>query len=336
MYRTTRARTHTKLRAASSRRQARRTQAVTAAELLRLAGELETLVLTFPQEPSDEVQAAAQALKLACQHVTSIVSPCQLLRLPEEMLLRTLCLLNSRDLAALACSCHALSDGSPCILIERGANDALNKQYSTELASLPPKSLRAHARLRWLEKARKQAQRWLKSVHNNYRQTAGQGQQTLSDVVWPKSERNDEPPTASWIEAVARFAGDGRDLSQDARNDYTSDKQGDYAEEGVHHALLCLLLMARRSGEIAGRDSDDYDTQTGSFPLPTISEGAVQWVAEKVPDLGEVELKLAQSIMDLLLQPFRRVPHATAVRHPTLAHAISSLCAQSGLEDPRR
>ena len=316
---------------------ARRTQAVTAAELLRLAGELETLVLTFPQEPSDEVQAATQALKLACQHVTSIVSPCQLLRLPEEVLLRTLCLLNSRDLAALACSCHALSDGSPCTLIERGANDALNKQYSTELASLPPKGLRAHARLRWLEKARKQAQCWLKSVHDNYRRTAGQGQETLSDIVWPKSQRDDEPPTASWIEAVARFAGDGRDLSQDARNDYTGDKQGDYAEEGVHHALLCLLLMARRSGEIAGRDSD-Y-TERGSFPLPTISKGAVQWVAEKVPDLGEVELKLAQSIMDLLLQPFtdRRVPHATAVRHPSSCDSIPVCAVRTGRhgEGPR-
>lgn len=167
---------------------------VTPAELLRLAGELQTLALTFPQQPSDEVETAACILKGALQSVAACISPCRLLRLPEELLLRMLSTLNSRDFAALACSCHALSDGSLCILIERGAQDALHHQYSAELAVLPPTALRAPARLRWLERARIEAQRWLESAHNDRILNDQVGARTFRPM-WPKSERVDEPPS---------------------------------------------------------------------------------------------------------------------------------------------
>ena len=167
---------------------------VTPAELLRLAGELQTLALTFPQQPSDEVEAAACILKVALQSVAACISPCRLLRLPEELLLRMLRTLNSRDFAALACSCHALSDGSLCILIERGAQDALRHQYSAELAVLPPTGLRAPARLRWLERARIEAQRWLNSAHDDQIRNDQVGARTIR-AMWPKPERADEPPS---------------------------------------------------------------------------------------------------------------------------------------------
>mgnify|MGYP001353275845 CR=1 FL=1 len=138
-----------------------RTSELTAAEILRLAGELDTLSLTFPQEPSGEVEAAAWTLREACQRfAAACISPCHLMRLPDETLLRVLCELTSRDLSALACSCHALSDGSPCSLIDRGAHDALNHQYSSELAVLPPQNLRGHARLRWLERRAHRLRQW--------------------------------------------------------------------------------------------------------------------------------------------------------------------------------
>ena len=167
---------------------------VTPAELLRLAGELQTLALTFPQQPSDEVEAAACILKVALHNVAACITPWRLLRLPEELLLRMLRTLNSRDFAALACSCHALSDGSLCILIERGAQDALRHQYSAELAVLPPTGLRAPARLRWLERARIEAQRWLNSAHDDQIRNDQVGARTIR-AMWPKPERADEPPS---------------------------------------------------------------------------------------------------------------------------------------------
>ena len=280
-----------------------RTLEVTPAELLRLAGELQTLVLTFPQQPSDEVEAAACILKAACQRVAACISPCNLLRLPEELLLRMLCTFHSRDFAALACSCHALSDGSLCTLIERGAHDALNHQYIAELAVLPPKALRAPARLRWLECAQTEAQRWLKSAHDNRRMAVAQVGARTTRAVWPKSEGVDEPPSSRWIEAVARFGGEGVDLSVD-EDKYTSDTQGDHAEDGVRAAMMCFVVMARRTGNVA-EDPDSDDLQIGDFPEPTITTGAVLWVADKVPDLGTNDLWLAQEIADQLLNACR-------------------------------
>ena len=180
--------------AATEMSREQRCSEVSPAELLRLAGELQTLALTFPQQPSDEVEAAACILKVALQSVAACISPCRLLRLPEELLLRMLRTLNSRDFAALACSCHALSDGSLCILIERGAQDALHHQYSAELAVLPPTALRAPARLRWLERARIEAQRWLESAHHDRTLNDQVGARTIR-AMWPKPERVDEPPS---------------------------------------------------------------------------------------------------------------------------------------------
>ena len=277
-----------------------RTHEFTTADLLHLAAELHTLALTFPQQPSGEVEAAALTLQAACQLIASLsISSCCLLRLPEELLLRTLRALTSRDLAALACSCHALSDGPLCTLIDRGAHDALNHQYITELAVLPPKSLRGHARLRWLERAQAEAQRWIKSAHSDRRR---------DECMWPKSERADEPPSSCWIEAVARFGGEGCDLSVGKRGVYTCDTQGDYAEDGVRAALACFAAMARRTGDIADPDQQNpnsYDLQVGVFPEPIITTSAVLWVADQVPNLEANDLSLAQMVADQLLKACR-------------------------------
>jgi hypothetical protein len=213
------------------------------------------------------VEAAAWTLKAACQRVAFCVSPCRLLQLPEELLLRMLGTLKSRDFAALACTCHTLGDGPLCSLIERGAQDALKRQYSTELAALPPQALRASARLRWLEGARKEAQSWLRHVA---------AERTPHPVIWPKSERFEEPPTAKWIEAVARFGGEGLDLSDRDLSLYTSNRQGDHADAGVRGALMCLVHMARRSGHVAREHyGSDYASWMGPYPSPTISKGAI-------------------------------------------------------------
>ena len=276
-----------------------RTLEVTPDELLRLAGELQALVLTFPQQPSDKVEAAACILRAACQRVTACISPCNLLRLPEELLLRMLCTFTARDLAALASSCHALSDGSLCTLIERGAHDALNHQYIAALAVLPPKALSAPARLRWLECARTEAQRWLKDAHRDRRMAIAHVGARTTRPVWPKSEGVDEPPSSRWIEAVARFGGEGIDLPSIIN---VTDIQGDYAEDGVRAALMCFVMMARRTGNVA---DGTYDLQVGDFPPPTITTGAVLWVADKVPDLGANDLWLAQEIAVQLLKACR-------------------------------
>ena len=103
---------------------------------------------------------------------------------------------------------------------------------------------------------------------------------------------------------MARFGGEGVDLSV-GRDHNARDMQGDYAECGVRAALMCLALMARRTGNVAMEDSDSYELQIGDFPEPNITKGAVLWVADKVPNLGADELWLAQEIADQLLKACR-------------------------------
>ena len=281
-------------------------------------------MLTFPQQPSDKVEAAACILRAACQRVTACISPCNLLRLPEELLLRMLCTFTARDLAALASSCHALSDGSLCTLIERGAHDALNHQYIAELAVLPPKAFFPPARLRWLERAQTEAQRWLKRAHGDRRMAIAHVASRTTRAVWPKSEGVDEPPSSRWIEAVVRFGGEGIDLSVD-KDKYTSDAQGDYAEDGVRAALMCFVVMARRTGNVA-EDPDSDDLQIGDYPEPTITTGAVLWVADKVPNLEVNDLWLAQEIADQLLKACRWacLSPMTRVTHPP--DSLATVC----------
>jgi hypothetical protein len=234
---------------------ARRT-CLSVTELLRLAAELDTVSLTLPQQPDDEMHAAVRALQAACNRVAALcLSPCHLLALPSEALLCVLRECTSRELAALGCSCHALTDG-PSSLIDRGARDAISHQFGAELGALPPKGLRAQARLRWLERAHKEAQHWLQAVRS-------QRERSVSTVLWPKVERSEE---SCWIEAVVRFGGRGRDLTVVGRG-YTSDMQGDLAKEGMRAALRCLEPMARRQGRVTRTDREDayHALQSGDY-----------------------------------------------------------------------
>ena len=102
-----------------------------------------------------------------------------------------------------------------------------------------------------------------------------------------------------------RFGGEGINLSVDKdKYWYTSHAQGDYAEDGVRAALMCFVVMARRTGNVA-EDPDSDDLQIGNFPKPTITTGAVLWVADKVPNLEVNDLWLAQEIADQLLKACR-------------------------------
>ena len=103
---------------------------------------------------------------------------------------------------------------------------------------------------------------------------------------------------------MARFGGEGVDLSV-GHDHHGSHMQGDYAKCGVRAALMCFVLMARRTGNVAMDYLDSYELQIGDFPEPSITTGALLWVADKVPNLGADELWLAQEIADQLLKACR-------------------------------
>ena len=198
---------------------------VSDADMLRIASELDMLALTFPDDPSAETEAAVRRLQDACERISSArLSPSRLLRLPEEALLGVLRECGFRDLVTLTSTCHALRAHA-----DKGAHNAISHQYSAELASLPPQSLRSLARLRWLENARKEAQQWLRSTRLHSAADA--------HVVWPKSKACRKAESA-WLEAIARFASGGRDPSLDDEGSYSSDAPGNVSATGSQPAPL--------------------------------------------------------------------------------------------------
>lgn len=277
-----------------------RRAALDPADLLHLAASLDTIVLTFPQQPGDELQAAARVLQAACQRVAvACASVCHILRLPDEVLMRVLCELKSNQLAAFAATCRAVNDGSPS-LINRGAQLAIARQYSAELAALPPAGLRAQGQLGWLERAAVEAQHWLKEVGPRIRNNVRHNELPMT-VIWPKAERCDE---SRWLEAMARFGARGRDLTVLGKKENSIlDVTGEYAREGVRAALLFLSCMATRTSILADANLSEYERQEGNYPQPGITAGAVQWVAAQVPSMCvENELPLADFIMRKLME----------------------------------
>ena len=273
--------------------------AFSAADLLHLASELDTVVLNFPQQPDDEMQAAARVLQAACLRAAAAsVSTCSFLRLPEEVFMKVLRELKAKHLAAVAATCRAVNEGSPS-LINRGAQSAVAHQYSAELAALPPKGMRAQGQLRWLEGAAIEAQRWLLHVGPHLEYSVRNPERVK--VTWPKAHGHDGS-SSNWLEAVARFAAGGRDPTVYKGSNGRS-KPGKYAREGVRASLLFLTAMASQTATAFACDRDDYDAQEGKFPTPGMTMGLIRWVAAQVPTLDfAIDLPLVQVIAQQLLR----------------------------------
>lgn len=265
-------------------------------DMLRIAADLDMLALTFEENPSADTLAAIRKLQEACKRISNAcISPSHLLRLPEEALMRILRDCNFDALAAVSSSCHALQDATG-----RGASDAISHQFGAKLARLPPRNFHPLARLRWLERARNEAQQWLTAIIEGPQEGRG-------ETVWPKASRDTE---SCWMEAVARFAGHGRDLAVDLDQGYRHQyEQGEGGATAVRVALRYLHMMARRS---AVEETDSYEQRVGHYPAPPITKGALQWVAAQ--DLhAESDLQMAQNIMDCLLRTFDVGDWKTAV-----------------------